>query len=140
MALKPFNPKAVCPKCGGAMGRKFVTAQMAAEFRGRGINRYPEAGDQLDRVCVSCGHIGAAEAPLDAGTDARWPDRLAPFNPHATCPKCGGKMGQRYATKWDANRAADMGSPRFVRDTDQLERVCTECEWPGWCEKCLDAK
>lgn len=57
--MKPFNPKAVCPKCGDIMKAKYCPAEQATYV---GPAPMPE---RIERFCGRCGYRGDDEACLD---------------------------------------------------------------------------
>ena len=61
------------------------------------------------------------------------PQPLPPFNPDATCAKCGhDKVNMRFAR-------ADSEFMRGFRGWDWLTRRCDRCGY-HWYEQCLDAE
>jgi predicted nucleic-acid-binding Zn-ribbon protein len=65
--MKPFDPNAVCPKCGNT--------NIATRFKPAGVPKADYVGrrfehDTLRRVCQGCGYTWH-ELPLDAGEEQR---------------------------------------------------------------------
>lgn len=66
-----------------------------------------------------------------------WAETLAPYNPTATCRKCGKRAETLY------HPIHTTGFPCETRSTwildDHLCRICPRCKF-GWCEAPVDVK
>lgn len=59
--MKPFDPNATCPKCGGGeVTTVFVRRAYWSDYGG-----VQPDGEHLARTCTACGYAWA-EAPMDA--------------------------------------------------------------------------
>ena len=97
--MKPYNPIAICPKCGHDMIRAIhKEAKKGCVFED--CAHHPQKPERIERICQNC-HFKWYEAPLDEQEPERNKYRIAKATSKLECKKCMQEIsnGDEYIEK-----------------------------------------